>query len=912
MSKINFNQTVRVNIDAEFVPKNSSSKFIHLNSTYYGTELCTIQVRDDKTPLGEGLIYSHPKSHPEAKEHYKTFETPLVIFDYLKDMKKACLVKDAKPTQRMKKVLFQIFFFYSPKDIESSINEKVLFKDGSKVGIQFMYLNCFFKTRRIRTQIKKGKNISPYIPTNYVIDIAGENYVVYIEYIDISGLSNCGLADTSEIYLGKMDFKDNLTVQEKSNIVEANLLGTKRFEDYASGDLIMTEIFDASVVLENKLRSKLDLPLINSSQKKLTVGAMSARLLRDYIKKYLGAGKINLNNFSVYCSPNNIQKWLAPYIKKDQINRLPYTGMVDGGRCVRELSKHPYWKSISVDIKHNPKINFTKLLKFTLKFLVDIDIDGCYGNGLKNQKFALGNPSIDTNTYTLREFLKKYKKYLVNGLWCARLFGSFEGSSFSQDLMISKTKDSVRSYENKLSQSVASDNSEVSEFLNALTSNMCCLTKEINGGLLNSDVLEIILNHTSNQEKSYWLDNIQVTGFTGYLSINRVNSIEEISGNGHAKCNVDLKKSTNNTSINTKWIEIPLDEYADKLLKLRKEYTKKTPMNNFLKLVINATYGVICSQYFDTDDTGISNVVVANNITARARVLAWCMSKALRTAMSITDGGVFDLNQVVSSKVKTPTLTQFCKLSDDIFSKSSRNLIFELKPLLDQEINISDYADESKANELVELIKAIDKKAWEHCANMFPELSIFKENQFSFESKNVYTDLTLHNKSDYILENKLFTYDSKKKNIILEPFTLWRQRGTKGDQGKQESKKLYQAIIEDKAIMIGFKQDSLIGLNEYQRSFKNPNITENELLANNDWDEVPIKAYSTLGQKLLENNVSPGDVKEMKRYLFSHIPTCMKHTTLAEYEKSRDIAEEMRKTRNPQLGKDRMNDLGWF
>ena len=908
MSKTNFNQILRFDVDAEY-KKNYLNKFNHLNSTYYGTELLTIQVRDDKTPLGQGIIYSHPESHPEAKKYYKTFEYPLVIYDYLQDTNQGYLVYDAQITKRMKKVLIRIYIFYSPIDIESSINKKITLKDGSKLPYHDLCINYLSKTRRIRTQRKKGKNISNYISTNDVINIDGENHLVYIEFIDICGLSNAGLADTSEIYLGKMDFKDNLSHEEKSNIVEAKLLGTKRFEDYALGDLVMTEILDSSVVQENNLRRELNLPEIKASEKKLTVGAMAARLLRDYIYKYLGFNDISLNSFSVYCSPNNIQKWLAPFIKRKQLNRLPYTGMVDGGRCVRELSKHPYFKSLSIDIKHNPKVDFTP------KFLVDIDIDGCYGNGLKNQKFALGNPSIDTNTYTLREFLKKYKKYLVKGLWYARLFGSFKNSNFFQDLIISKTRDSVRAYEEKLSRTVASDNSEVSEFLNALTSNMSCLTKEIHGGLLNSDILEIIENHTSNQEKAYWLDNIQVTGFAGYLNINKVDSIEEMledDDDCYAKCNVDLRKSITNTSINNKWIEIPLDEYAKKLLNLRKKYPKKTPMNNFLKLVINATYGVICSQYFDTDDTGISNVVVANNITARARVLAWCMSKTLRTRMSITDGGVFDLNQVIYSKVKKPTLTQFSNISDDIFSKSSRHIIFEIKPLLGKEIDISDYADENKANELSELIKNIDEKAWENCANMFPQLSIFKENLFSFESKNVYTDLTLHNKSDYILKNQLFTYNPKEKSITLEPLELWRQRGTKGDEGRIKSKELYRAIENDEAIMIEFKQDSLIGLNEYQKSFKNVNITENELLSDEEWDEKPLESYSTLGQKLLKDNINPGDVKEMKRYLFSHIPTCMKHTTLAEYEKSRDIAEEMRNNKNPQLGKDRMNDLGWL
>ena len=62
---------------------------------------------------------------------------------------------------------------------------------------------------------------------------------------------------------------------------------------------------------------------------------------------------------------------------------------------------------------------------------------------------------------------------------------------------------------------------------------------------------------------------------------------------------------------------------------------------NAMKQVCNTLYGVLASPYFP-----ISNVVVANNITAAARVAVWCLSCAAGTYQSITDGGAYNLNQV--------------------------------------------------------------------------------------------------------------------------------------------------------------------------------------------------------------------------------------------------------------------------
>ncbi|MEO0968266.1 MAG: hypothetical protein AAFX80_07980, partial [Cyanobacteria bacterium J06639_18] len=53
-------------------------------------------------------------------------------------------------------------------------------------------------------------------------------------------------------------------------------------------------------------------------------------------------------------------------------------------------------------------------------------------------------------------------------------------------------------------------------------------------------------------------------------------------------------------------------------------------------------YGDMVSKYFMT-----SNPVVGNNITARARCLAWFMEKGLHGWQSITDGCAFELNGVL-------------------------------------------------------------------------------------------------------------------------------------------------------------------------------------------------------------------------------------------------------------------------
>lgn len=49
---------------------------------------------------------------------------------------------------------------------------------------------------------------------------------------------------------------------------------------------------------------------------------------------------------------------------------------------------------------------------------------------------------------------------------------------------------------------------------------------------------------------------------------------------------------------------------------------REAPMNKFIKLVINTVYGDFVGPYFHS-----GNTTVGNNITARARSMAWYMEK---------------------------------------------------------------------------------------------------------------------------------------------------------------------------------------------------------------------------------------------------------------------------------------------
>jgi hypothetical protein len=95
----------------------------------------------------------------------------------------------------------------------------------------------------------------------------------------------------------------------------------------------------------------------------------------------------------------------------------------------------------------------------------------------------------------------------------------------------------------------------------------------------------------------------------------------------------------------------------DTLIQRRRDNKNSNPSLAYLfKLIGNTVYGNNVSSLFET-----SNLILASNITAMCRAGMWCVEKALNVSQTITDGGTFDLNEVihrVSERLDTPLLVR--------------------------------------------------------------------------------------------------------------------------------------------------------------------------------------------------------------------------------------------------------------
>ncbi|NEQ27632.1 MAG: hypothetical protein F6K28_53255, partial [Microcoleus sp. SIO2G3] len=224
------------------------------------------------------------------------------------------------------------------------------------------------------------------------------------------------------------------------------------------------------------------------------------------------------------------------------------------------------------------------------------------------------------------------------------------------------------------------------------------------------------------------------------------------------------------------WFSINLgDLIVNDLLIERKKaqitHGKKSPLDQLFKLCVNTLYGDMVSKYF-----AISNPIVGNNITARARCLAWYMEKGFDGWQSITDGCGFLLNEILKGGGN--------KLDGELTISEKKK---RLKTWHIKKHSLGD-ADEFLMNEFGELFirsddtltsigkgsnnKYINQKAMQHLQNEFECIDILhsestaievnkddlsvkfipRVGQFSFETKDVYHRGAFDGSANYIFE----------------------------------------------------------------------------------------------------------------------------------------------------------------
>jgi hypothetical protein len=715
---------------------------------------------------GNFAEYLHPQSHPALHspvmvdvkrkmrliaelQSLRVFKTPFVILDFLEDTY-GIRWRPIKDFQRKRVHTLKMYFFFSFKDLQ--------FLWAKNNDFMYYCLQYLERIRRITTKFNKPITL-PYevfLPCKKGM----KWHCLSMELIDLSAMQGSKSLKTYLQNVGLPDDCKNVWDWDKDNNPLNFLIQKPReFIQYIRSDVrYLKRVYEKTIEFYNDIAATVG---VKPSRKwGLSTGKITAKIVSKWIADRPNVNLPTCDNNEGSLKPLYWYNRLASPEAMKQLSHfvgnqaLLYLGMTDGGRCVKERS--------TIDVLDG--------------VLVDIDINGCYGNGLKNQIFPIGSPSILALPMKFDEWEKTYSKYLLPGLWVARI--SWKNAPFKQDLLLSKEEKAFTSWDWYQSH-FSENNSDTSEIYDA---SMYLATNEVHMAAFNHDLFQVIKNYSSNDELAWVRENAVIECFAYYDKRDEVDKVTP------EMCEMRSIKDLGTSGLiwNTKWVRIDLKELATALLERRTNHKNKlkiyntyfgkenkdavlkdiedlviddyllnkndwlyqTSVQEFIKLIVNTIYGCVASSYFAGDETGISNFIVGNNITARARTLAWTMAKGLYTLMIITDGGVFDSNKVAFYERKS--LNIFTELGFEKFKGSNGQTVINIKPLFGYEIS----QDETMFN-ILDKSNHVQNLAWKHLKSQFGELDIFKYDQFTFEVKKLYTKCEIRNKSDYRLFNRI-------------------------------------------------------------------------------------------------------------------------------------------------------------
>ncbi len=615
-----------LNIDSEF----QSAKLGSYDSHNHLSQTLTLQVA---SLAGDGKIYSHPDSKEIAR--HSLFKSGFIAVDYLVDCKIDCAItnhrnKAFKFFKDYPKLIIRLYAHFAVADIirifqgiyQDDVRNLII--NPKKQGIR--------QERRMRTYTQYGQRFLPYCLMPWLLEIDNQSYQVGIEIMDTAGLAGIlsyeGLAKITNV---ELDFKELFSNKDKSKMRDMYLNRQDDFDNYALGDLKVSEIY--SNFGDNFLKVYQSLALESFyKMPKLTIGRTVADLFKSSLLNQVKDEKF-LKEMTKYAN--------SDYLKRESNSRR-YLAKCDGGRVFNN-------RPLNTIIDKGIVIDISKKIE-NQDYLVDIDIAGAYGNGLIIQDYPLGIPmsfgyplSGNSKYLSLGEFLKAYGNQLVAGLWFGRVSTFEKELSKRQDFLISWIVDASKIPELKTdtdNQDTAFKNIEDGSYTRIFTN-------EITLAVINHDFIQWLDNICSKEQRRELLDNLYMIDAIYYPKDMRVSSIEELKiKNQEFKGLHSSEHKEGDTLIRERychsWYSLNLGDLLVKNLILeRAKYPKKSPENETYKLIINTLYGDMVSPFFD-----IGNVIVGNNITARCRAMAWYLEKGLNACQTITDGCVFDINQI--------------------------------------------------------------------------------------------------------------------------------------------------------------------------------------------------------------------------------------------------------------------------
>jgi len=603
----------------------------------------------------------------EGLQPYPISETDVDLIDYLRlqgyDVKLCKTDEDISKLPVFEHCIYGHFllaelFVMHRGEFAADLLGLVTSASKTKVGASISMNRRLAFTTGSRNGFQQDRILLPWKLT-----LEGHDYRFALAGFDTSAIHGvASYDDLLEATEQSTAIKRLLTKEDKSDILNVFITRPVEAELYAKGDLL---VYQALVINDKNFRQiyfSLGVDKDLHTSPKMTIGSTVLQLFDSVVKTK--ADILDSKTWELW-KERLMTPASAAYLRSRGLRTTTLMSKVQGGRC------------------RNNRPNIVNLIDAVL---ADMDIDGAYGEGQRNQLFPVGKPeslydyeldSEHKHYYTLREALLLFgatqrtrkhkldlsKLELVPGLFFM-LVSTLKPLEFMQDFFCSWYADDAKSEGNlfhkmqqKLAKQVANAESDTEREqtdqvnFNEEDGELKIHLREIINGVLTWDGLQWILETCSPKQRDELLDNLRVNECLFYSVHNRVDDVADVIDSYS-----NWKKKTTATRIKDgrgkrkrvddgechTWCAFNLGELIiDALLCNRKLYAKKTPMNTLYKLCVNTLYGDMVSKHFTS-----ANVIVGNNITARCRMLAWVMEHGLHGFETVTDGTAFDLNNV--------------------------------------------------------------------------------------------------------------------------------------------------------------------------------------------------------------------------------------------------------------------------
>ena len=606
-----------------------------------------------------------------------------------------------------------------------------------------------------------------------------------LQITDLAKLVPGSLQNAVTTFGGTMLDK-SLMDEYKTNMLEPYTTDSQTLFDnymkYAKDDACQLFFLEKANIVRQK--TLFDVHGISTTRTIRSTGSLVNELFMKYILKILGEFDFS-GLYTVDNGKGKTRNWkLDDVLKRSSVS---YFAKLEGtDRSVNALVQGGRAKNNQSTATHITGV------------LADLDKGGAYASVMRQMLYPVGLPAVfggslegkKVKPTTLGQFLKYNESELVDRCYQIVVSGLL---SFDQTLISSKNIESAQVKERW--------NSEKGD----LPAEFRFYSREIKNGIITSDILQIIRNVSSNKELKGFME-LEVVSAVWYPKSLRCESPEECYQKiqeHHELTGGTVETTTDKKGIETTvdnrakfWFGISISDFLTPYTNMRKEfknnmkgcekgsveYHSYDALQTQMKLVGNTLYGT-----FACPQLAVSNVVVANNITAALRGVIWCASVALNGYQDITDGFLYDMNRV-NFKSNSGSMNTFSNLRNPKAISLMAKRSLKVKPLGDDGLWKID-GSEKRGRDLFTTISndstvmtanegnwsGLNELTLAHVAKFFES----EEHPISLlsttvdEHKDVYVSATFHGQTNYQFEHATGELKTKARGNKLKgkPYT---------------------------------------------------------------------------------------------------------------------------------------------